>query len=654
MGLVTEENWGEFTNWAARQMVISFDTETTGLRPFHGDRLVGISVGAGETTWYLPFRHEVGPNLPLNRLSEVIRWFNLIHHPNGSLRQMIGHNTKFDLHMLAREGFEIPDHYPRTNDCPILDTLLGAHLVNENERVSGIKGSGFGLKYLCDKYGIGQGSKDEQDLKAVIEANFRSQLTVARKSGAELKSKDADGVWKGFMWKLPADMVAPYAETDAFLTWGLFTDHVFPRLQRQGLFSLFHEICNYNLLITDMEEWGIYVNSDTLDELLEKAEKAAKAASDKLWWETGIENSNSPPQCSRYFGIKSTKEMELKYAVMEGRVREDHANLLLDARGKRKVIESYLVPYTRYLADDSAIHAGFKIHGTATGRLSCSDPNLTALPRDVRDQPAKRVFQAREGFILAEIDLSQAELRVASHFAALIAQNIPDPATKDRYLDPFEPQYSRMGAVLARPDSDLHTETLERMKVYMGDRVDRDLAKRINLSAIFGIGAHKFSQTYAVPFNQSKEALGVWRGIYPEFSLLYSVTEEVAKTQDYITLPMSGRMRRYTNEGDNWPSKASSNLVQGTVADVMRMSMHEVAYFLRSIGGRILLQVHDSLLLEIPDTESAHSTVTQVQRIMTEPFGFLPSLRSEAKIGHSWGDMKVRETRHDSLDQVPR
>ena len=643
MALVTINNFSGAVEWLRQQAVVCIDTETTGLRPFHGDQLVGISVGKEDQTFYYPFRHEIGENLSEDKLHILM---SIIQTRDT----LILHNSKFDLHMLIRDGFVLPGHYPRTKDCPILDTLLGMHLINENEKK-------FALKALCDRYRIGTGSKDEEDLRGIIVNKFRKEIAEARSEGAEQKGS-LDKMWKGFMWKLSPEEVSAYAEADVYLTWHLLVDLIWPHLEGWGMVGLFHEVCNYNLLLTKMEERGVQIDKDRLVELTKRVEREANLAEYRLWEATGIQNCNASRQCINYFGVKSTQEMLLKHDLMLGNVRLPNAErdvaLLLNARGKRKVVDSYFIPYNRYLAQDGAIHPSLKIHGTATGRLSCSDPNLQALPRDVTDQPAKAVFVARPGYVLVEIDLSQAELRVASHFAAQIAESHSDPG---RFLEQIwvdNDEYfeegvivSKMGAVLAKKDSDLHTETMESMQKY-NPTFDRNIAKRINLSAIFGIGSRKFSQTYAVPLHQSEEALAVWRKIYPEFSLFYNAALQIATDQKHIKLPLSGRLRRYTTDGVSYPSKASSNWVQGTVADVMRISMHEADEFLtRSAYGFLLLQVHDSLLLEIRE-EYVYEATAEVQRIMTD-FDFHPRLRTDAKIGYSWGDMKPKESRHDTV-----
>lgn len=206
-----------------------------------------------------------------------------------------------------------------------------------------------------------------------------------------------------------------------------------------------------------------------------------------------------------------------------------------------------------------------------------------------------------------------------------------------------------MGSILADPSTDLHTETMYEMQKYRPD-TDRSTAKRANLSAIFGIGARKYSLHYAIPLRESESILGAWRKVYPEFGLLYNMANNIASSQRYITLPMSGRVRRYTYEGDNYPSKASSNWVQGTVADIMRIAMHDAHAYLVSIGGRLLLQVHDSLIMEIPayGEEFVAKVLLTVKTLMTD-FPFNPPLMAEAKVGMTWGDMKVKETRHDEL-----
>jgi len=192
---IREPELPAFYQWLDAQEEIGIDTETTGLDPYGPpqNRICGVSMaGQDGSAVYLSFRHGGEDNLPLSRLHELTRYLSdRTREDSRHPIRLIFWNAKFDLHMLAADGYEAPIH------GSIEDAMLGAHLLNENE-------PSFALKTYCDKYEVGVGSLDEVALRGVIEKMFNITTKATE--------------WKGLIYRLPAYLVTPYAETDAVLT----------------------------------------------------------------------------------------------------------------------------------------------------------------------------------------------------------------------------------------------------------------------------------------------------------------------------------------------------------------------------------------------------------------------------------------------------
>lgn len=565
-----------FMNWLADQPMVALDTETTGVRPYHGDRLVGISIGTGEHNYYLPFRHEEGENLPIGHLSAVVAAMQD--------RQWVGWNAKFDLHMLAQEGYQIPTE-------GVLDAMLAAHLVNEHDKPFALKASGFAA--------FGPSAvRDEEELKAEIDERFGTRT----KSG-----------WKGLMWKLPAEKVEPYASNDTYLTWRLMEEYA-KALSCYGTGYLFHEVCRYNLLVTRMEQLGIQLDVDRIESyrgaLLPERDRVLA----ELRAMVGVSDFNpgSVPQLRRYFGWTKTARGVLETL--------DHpaSRLVLDYRGLDKMDSAYYLPYLAAMDGEGVLRTNFQMTGTETGRLSSWQPNLQAVPRRTERARVKDVFMARPGYELLEIDLSQAELRVMAHYAQV-----------QEMLDIFA------------AGRDLHTETAEQMQM------PRDIAKRINLSAVYGIGPAKFADTYGIPQGEADKWLRVYHDQYPRVKQFYNQMIQTAKQQNFITLPTWRRRHYEWKTGDSGQyrehSKASSNYIQGCVAEIMRIAMVRLDDRFRDQDVRQLLTVHDSILFEIPAERPSglvEDILAELLNFKDTPFAGIPLAADFKGPGSHWGLLK--------------
>lgn len=570
MAVVRDGTFGSAMKTILKSDTLVVDLETTGVKPYQGDQLCGVAVAAPKSdgdleTFYFPFRHAGGQNLSKDQLRI------LMESTSDPDKLYIGHNYGFDMKFMAQDGARFPEQ--------IRDTMLGMHVLNENEH-------SFALKALGDKY-LGDGASDEQK-------KLKDQLQLWGWSVAE-------------MWRAPPSMVAPYAEQDVRLTWNLHCWMV-PRLEKQELSELYAEVSAYGLLIARMEHLGVRINAPMVDKYANEAMKQEMRYTTKIRQAAGIPiNPGSPKQLGNWLGLSSTKAEILEDLADSN----PNIDLVFKYRQWSKVRTTYYETFLRERDQNDNIHCSFKVHGTVSGRLSCSGPNLQAIPRASDIYKVKDTIVPRPGYTFVEADYSQAEIRVGSHYA----------------------QEKNMIRLLV-DGVDIHTATAEKLKI------DRSYAKRINFGVVYGIGKVSLAQKLKISEDQAAEFLHRYHGEYPGFRLLYQRAEMLAKSRRYIRM-YTGRLRHF-NTPNAEHHKASSNLIQGSVAEMVRVAMLRIDRELRRDDVRIILQVHDSVIMEIR-TEVLDENIRAVKAIMEEqPWCTVP-LPVDVKAGLSWGLAKDYE-----------
>ena len=558
------------------------DTETTGLCIFGNsqrkqDKVIGIAIDIGSDAYYFPFRHMQGKNLPM----ECMEFFqNYLSNPN---RTYGGFNYGFDVHMMATDGIEIAPNFE--------DAMLAVHLLNENEE-------SFKLKEICDRYEIGDGSLQESILEdKVFEECRRLEIQCSRSPRAENNTKSMMYVLE------PAD-VEPYACDDVRLTRKLL-DLVRPALYHFDLYDIWKQVNYYSFIVVKMEHRGMLINPDIIRRYREEAEEHADNAKARLNEKAGFElNPNSSKKVCEFLGVKSSAAERLQELIDAGGEAAEKAQLVQEARGWLSVDSRYYTPYMESMDPDNVLHCSLNLIGTYTGRLSCSKPNLQAVAKQTEVFKVKDVFEAREGFTMIQADYKQAEMRLVTHY------------TKDATMRD-----------LIESGADLHTATAELL------HIPRSAAKRLNFSVIYGIGYRKLAENLRVEQEVARDYLEKYHKLYPGFRQLMYQCEDFAKKYGYIKM-WTGRMRHF-NVPQADPHKAMSNLIQGGVAEIVRVAISRLYPAMVDIGGHMLLQVHDSVMFEVPD-DKLELALPTIKRIM-EDFDFVPAVGVDIEYGKSWG-----------------
>lgn len=569
--LVTENNFVRAMEDLDREETELFtDTEATGLTPWAGDRLCGISAkrpGPQAEAYYFPFRHKEGPNLEMRKL----KFFGpLMSKPKVTY---VGWNYPFDMQTMMQDGVPLP--------VKIEEVSAAAHLMNENEEH-------FKLKKIAKKYVAPESDDEEEKLAATLLKN---------------------GWGKGDMWKLPSWIVEPYACDDVRLTERV-RDFYLPHLRNWKLYDLWRELNEYALMICEMECLGMPLDVPLIEQYVAESRVKQVESLAVIRTLTGnpAANPNSHPQMQKWLGLKSTardvlEDLEHIPGVVE----------LLEHRGWHRVEKNYYKVFLELMDQFNRLHPNFNMIGTETGRLSAAKPPIQAVPGPNSQAGAlyphiykiKDVFPVDDGYEMFEADYSLAEVRVGAHYAK--AKALIDKLNRG---------------------VDIHGETAKEAGM------PRPAAKRLNFSAQYGIGKDTLAGRLKIPRKEAEEYLRKYHALNPEIRSLYNRAQMMADQRGYIRM-FTGRMRHY-NVAFAPTHKASSNLIQGSVAEMIRIAIMRLRKELRI---DLHLQVHDSVVGRIK-VGTANKILPEVKRIMEDTPWLSVVNKVDIKKGSRWGNLE--------------
>lgn len=389
-------------------------------------------------------------------------------------------------------------------------------------------------------------------------------------------------------------------------------------------------------VLARMEQEGFLVDRGALYNFGESLNSGIAAYQNKIWEMAGHEfNINSPKQ----LGEVLFEELMLPSGKKTKTGWSTNADILEKLRGKHPIIDAvleyrmltklkstYADGLLKVISPDGRIHTSFQMTVTATGRLSSTEPNLQNIPvRRKLGAEIRRMFVASPGKTLVDADYSQIELRLLAHISG-------DKAMQDAF----------------RSGEDFHTVTASRVFNVPIDEVTptlRSRAKAVNFGIVYGISAFSLAQDIGVYTNEAKAYMDAYM---EKYSGVHEYMESIVKKakEDGYVATLYGRRR-------NLPELKSSNFnmrsfgervalnmpIQGTAADIIKLAMVNVDRRLRSEGleARLILQVHDELIVECPENEAER--VSELLKYEMEHAAELAvPLTVDVKTGHSWAE----------------
>ena len=580
---------------------ISFDTETSSTNPITAD-LVGISLAVNEKAgYYIPVGHQSGNQLSLDQVIDALK----PAFTNEDIKK-IGHNLKYDYIMLKRNGI---DTAPMS-----FDTMIAQFLIDPTSRR-------LGLKDMAENYlGI-----EMTKIEALI-GKGKEQISMA---------------------DVAIEKAAPYAAADAVIPLKLMK-LLKPRMEEINATKVFAEVeMPLVSVLAAMELDGIKLDVDFLQSLEGELAKRQAELATSIYNSVGHEfNLNSTQQLSdvlfEELGItpppRTKKTKSGKYSTSASVLEKLHgkhpvADWILEYRELTKLTSTYINSLPEEVNPATGrVHSSFNQTVAITGRLASSNPNLQNIPtRTEQGKRIRRAFVAEEGKVLMAVDYSQVELRIVAHLAQ-----------DETMLKAFQ------------AGLDIHAATAA--AIYHVDLNDvskdqRRHAKAINFGLIYGMGAYGLSQSTGLTVGEADEFIQVYFKQFPGVKAFLDQVRVDAAKNGYVKT-LYGRRRYFPNlqnpantaQKRREEREAINSPIQGTAADIMKVAMIGLYPALEKAGlhGRLLLQIHDELMVECPETE-VPQTLDLIREVMENAIRLSIPLSTEAKVGANWAEMKVVE-----------
>jgi DNA polymerase-1 len=580
---------------------IAIDVETTSTDAMKAD-LVGLSVSAEPgRSYYVPVGHLLpqgaAGQLPLGLVAE--RLGPVLENPKVAKS---AHNGKYDLTVLKRHGIEV-----RGLD---FDTMIAAYLLEPSRR-------GLGLKDLAwSKLGL--------EMKPITDliGKGRSQITMAQ---------------------VPIADAAGYAGADADATIRLVSV-LEKELREREQWDLFRDVeMPLVRVLMDVEMVGVAMDIDELMDISTAMHKRIVELEEQI---QGLAGHPFNLSSTQQLGQVLFEELELPVKAKTKTGFSTRASVLEELTGQHPIIDLILEhrqltkiksTYVDALPllvnrETGRVHTSYNQTGTVTGRLSSSDPNLQNIP--VRTELGRHVrcaFVSQEGSLLLGADYSQVELRILAHMSQ-------DPNLLAAFSRGEDIHASTAATVFEVPLSAVTSEM-------------RRVAKTINFGIIYGMGEYGLSQRTSLSVEQSRKFIENYFARYEKVRDYVEETKAGARELGYVSTLLgrrryfpelqtssrahTGVMRAAEREAINMP-------IQGTAADIIKIAMVHLHDALRKkkFAARMILQVHDELVLEVP-REELSLVADLVRSVMEGAWDLDASLRVDTTVGENWEQMEA-------------
>jgi DNA polymerase-1 len=606
--------------------IVAIDTETTSLSP-RDAKLCGVSiaVNAGEG-YYIPTRSPT-PEQHLTT-EQVLDALRPVLESNTIAK--CGHNLKYDLLVLRAHGMQLTLPPPRGESLGSFDSMVASYLIDASRSSHGLDALALAL--------LG-----------------RTNISITELIGSGKHQRTFDTV--------PLDLATQYAAEDADVALQLHNT-MLPQLRAMDLVDLFSRVEMPLVEVLAELEWnGILVEPGELDRQRKRLEfqiERIRGLIDDAAVHSVIGRKfdpdspkqlaaalfNKPEDDEPGLGIKGAKRTKTGFST-DAEVLEDLAAdeslgtpipaLILEYRQLTKLVSTYLVALKEAIHPQTKrIHSSFHQTVAATGRLASSDPNLQNIPiRSDVGREIRRAFVAAPGHVLVTADYSQIELRLLAHLSN-------DPALIDAF----------------QHDADIHTAVaaqIHGVKPADVTREQRSGAKMVNFGIVYGITAFGLARRLKIPTGDAAEIINGYKKRFAGITTFLQECVEQAKANGYVTTIL-GRRRPIPDIESSNPSRralaerlAINSVVQGSAADLIKLAMVTIERELHPRTGtsalhdtqdiRMLLQIHDELVFEAPESR-ADEVKAFVQQRMQNAMSLKVPLKADASVGRNWFETK--------------
>ncbi|XHS78404.1 DNA polymerase I [Burkholderiaceae bacterium UC74_6] len=590
-------DWPTFDAWLARLQAAELsavDTETDSLEPMLA-RIVGISfsVKAGEAA-YIPLMHS-GPDAPAQLpIDEVLAKLKPWLEDAG--KKKLGQNLKYDWHVFANHGIAL--------NGVVHDTMLQSYVLEAHKT--------HGLGALGERY-LGRAGVSYEDLcgKGVNQIPF-AQVEVAK--AAHYSAEDSD------MCLQVHEILWPRIEAEAGLKFiyelEVKTSELLARIERNGV------LIDAGRLNAQSNELGLRLVA-LEQEAYAIAGQPFNMGSPKQLGEILFDKLGLPTIKKTATGARSTDEEVL------AKLAEDYPlpAKILEYRGLAKLKSTYTDKLPQQInATTGRVHTTYSQAVAVTGRLASTDPNLQNIPiRTPEGRRVREAFVAAPGHVIASADYSQIELRLMAHISE-------DPGMLNAFGEGQDVHRATASEVFGTPLAEVSAE-------------QRRYAKTINFGLIYGMGAFGLASSLGIEQKAAKDYIDRYFTRFAGVRDYMERTKEFARANGYVQTLFGRRIYLPEINGGNGPRKAGAERqainapMQGTAADLIKLAMAAVQAELDRAGKatRIVMQVHDELVFEVPEAE-LDWVKTEIPRLMATAASFKVPLLAEVGVGANWDE----------------
>jgi len=593
-GILTKKEFEALLDRLSQAEVTAIDTETTSLNYMQAE-IVGISVAiVSNEAYYIPLMHEYdGVPKQLDReyvLQKLKPWLE------DKEAKKIGHNLKYDSHIFANHGIEL--------NGTDFDSMLESYVLNSTA-------TRHNLNAVAKRYlNLDTTSYEDVAGKGAKQIGFNQ---VSLEDAIHYAAEDAD-----VSFQLHQTLHPKLMEINSLAK--LYTDIEAPLLK----------------VLQTIERNGVLIDESMLQKQSDQFAITLKELESKAYSLAGAEfNLNSPKQLQEILydklslpilkktpkGQPSTAENVLQ------RLAEDFpiVQTILNYRTTAKLKTTYTDKLPLMVNQDTGrVHTSYHQAVTATGRLSSSDPNLQNIPiRTVEGRRIRQAFIAPKGFQILAADYSQIELRIMAH-------NSQDPGLLDAFQAGLDIHQATAAEIFA---VDLQSVSAEQ----------RRSAKAINFGLIYGMSAFGLTRQLGITRGDAQEYIELYFARYPKVKEYMDAIRNQARESGFVETVFGRRLYLPDIDSRNYQRRqyaersAINAPMQGTAADIIKKAMIDLEQRLvaESINAKIIMQVHDELVLEVED-----SSVGAVSELVTEAMGKAAdldvALKVDLGVGENW------------------